>query len=306
MSPTQEPPRVRNCAQMVVHEWLAETQPEYRERRLLAEDQTRASINSGQATRVTAKLITIPVVVHIVHQTAEQNISDAQVKSQIVALNKDYRAKNTDARKVPPVWKSLVLDSKIQFALATKDPAGKATTGITRTATTADSFGPDDTVKAKKTGGVPPWATDRYLNIWVCNLSSNLLGYAQFPGGPAKTDGVVILFSAFGTRAGAMAPFNKGRTATHEIGHFLGLRHIWGDRNDCSGNDFVADTPPALQANTGKPTFPHITCNNGPSGDMFMNYMDYVDDDAMFMFTTGQVARMNATLAGPRKKLAGL
>ena len=94
---------------------------------------------------------------HIVHQTAEQNISDAQVKSQIVALNKDYRAKNTDARKVPPVWKSLVLDSKIQFALATKDPAGKATTGITRTATTADSFGPDDTVKAKKTGGVPPW-----------------------------------------------------------------------------------------------------------------------------------------------------
>jgi hypothetical protein len=291
---------------MVVHEWLAETQPEYRERRLQAEDQTRESINSGQATRVTAKLITLPVVVHIVHQTPEQNISDAQVKSQIDALNRDYRAKNADARKVPPVWKSLVIDSKIQFALATKDPAGKATTGITRTATTADSFGPDDTVKAKTTGGVPPWPTDRYLNIWVCNLSSNLLGYAQFPGGPAKTDGVVILFSAFGTRRGAMAPFNKGRTATHEVGHFLGLRHIWGDRNDCSGNDFVADTPPAMQANTGKPTFPHITCNNGPSGDMFMNYMDYVDDDAMFMFTIGQVARMNATLAGPRKKLAGL
>ena len=306
MSPTQEPPRVRNCAQMVVHEWLAETQPEYRERRLQAEDQTRQSINSGQAAQVTAKLIMLPVVVHIVHQTPEQNISDAQVKSQIVALNRDYRAKNADARKVPPVWKSLVLDSKIQFALATKDPAGKATTGITRTATTADSFGPDDTVKAKKTGGVPPWPADRYLNLWVCNLSSNLLGYAQFPGGPAKTDGVVILFSAFGTRRGAMPPFNKGRTATHEIGHFLGLRHIWGDRNDCSGNDFVADTPPALQANTGKPAFPHITCNNGPSGDMFMNYMDYVDDDAMFMFTTGQVARMNATLAGPRKKLAGL
>jgi hypothetical protein len=305
MSPAQEPRR-RTCAQMVVHEWLAETQPEYRERRLQAEEQTRESTNSGEATRVTAKLVTLPVVVHIVQQTAEQNISEAQVKSQIDALNRDYRAKNADSRKVPPVWKSLVLDSKIQFALATKDPAGKPTSGITRTATTVGAFGPDDTVKAKKTGGVEPWPTNRYLNIWVCNLGSNLLGYAQFPGGPAKTDGVVILYSAFGTRCGAVAPFDKGRTATHEVGHFLGLRHIWGDRNDCSGNDFVADTPPAMQANTGKPTFPHITCNNGPSGDMFMNYMDYVDDDAMFMFTTGQVARMNATLAGPRKKLAGL
>jgi pregnancy-associated plasma protein-A len=305
MSPGQEPRR-RTCAQMVVHEWLAETQPEYRQRRLQAEEQTRESINSGEATRVTAKLVTLPVVVHVVQQTAEQNISDAQVKSQIDALNRDYRAKNADSRKVPPVWKSLVLDSKIQFALATKDPAGKPTSGITRTATTVGAFGPDDTVKAKQTGGAAPWPTDRYLNIWVCNLGSNLLGYAQFPGGPAKTDGVVILYSAFGTRRGAVAPFDKGRTATHEVGHFLGLRHIWGDRNDCSGNDFVADTPPAMQANTGKPTFPHITCNNGPSGDMFMNYMDYVDDDAMFMFSTGQVARMNATLAGPRKKLAGL
>jgi hypothetical protein len=116
----------------------------------------------------------------------------------------------------------------------------------------------------------------------------------------------VILNTAFGTRGTAAAPFNKGRTTTHEVGHFLNLRHIWGDRNDCTGNDFVADTPGAQQANTGKPAFPHITCNNGPNGDMFMNYMDYVDDEAMVMFTVGQVARMNATLAGPRKKLAGL
>jgi hypothetical protein len=291
---------------MSATERLYEQDPKLRDRHRRIEDDCRRAIEKGAAQRVWRKLVTIQVVVHVVHKTDEENISDAQVKSQIDALNRDYRAKNADTRKVPPVWKSLVLDSKIQFALATKDPAGKPTSGITRTATTVASFGPDDSVKAKKTGGVPPWPADRYLNIWVCNLSSNLLGYAQFPGGPAKTDGVVILFSAFGTRKGAMAPFDKGRTATHEVGHFLGLRHIWGDRNDCSGNDFVADTPPAMQANTGKPTFPHITCNNGPSGDMFMNYMDYVDDDTMFMFTTGQVARMNATLAGPRKKLAGL
>ena len=304
MSPAQ--PRRRTCAHMVVHELLAETRPEYRERRLKAEEQTRRSIDSGQAMRVTAKLVTIPTVVHVVHRTAEQNVSDAQIKSQIDVLNRDFRAKNTDKRKVPAVWKSLVIDSNIQFALAAKDPNGKRTSGITRTATAEASFGPDNTVKSKKTGGVDAWPNDRYLNVWVCNLGDGLLGYAQFPGGPAKTDGVVILYSAFGSRGAVRAPFNKGRTATHEVGHFLGLRHIWGDRNDCSGNDFVADTPPAQQANTGKPKFPQITCNNGPDGDMFVNYMDYVDDAAMFMFTTGQVARMNATLAGPRKKLAGL
>ncbi len=305
VSPVKTPKR-RTCGQMVVHELLAETKPEYRERRLKAEEQTRQSIDSGEATRVVAKLITIPVVVHVVHRTAEENISDAQVKSQIVALNRDYRAENTDKSEVPAAWKSLVTDSKIQFALATKDPSGKPTSGITRTATQATSFGADDTVKSKSTGGVNAWPSDRYLNIWTCSLGGGLLGYAQFPAGPAKTDGVVILSSAFGTQGSVKAPFDKGRTATHEVGHFLGLRHIWGDRNDCSGNDFVADTPPARQANFGKPKFPHVTCNNGPSGDMFMNYMDYVDDKAMFMFTAGQVARMNATLAGPRKKLAGL
>jgi hypothetical protein len=305
MSP-QRRRRRRTCAQMVVHELLAETQPEYRERRLAVEEETRRRIDSGEAMRLVPTLITIPVVVHVVHRTDEENIGDPQVKSQIRALNRDYRAKNADKRNVPTPWKSLVLDSNIQFELATKDPDGSETSGITRTATTVASFGPDNSVKSAKTGGVDAWPADRYLNVWVCNLGQSLLGYAQFPGGPAATDGVVILHDAFGTQGTARAPFDKGRTATHEVGHFLGLRHIWGDRNDCSGDDFVADTPPAQRANTGKPTFPHVTCNNGPSGDMFMNYMDYVDDDTMVMFSTAQVARMNATLAGPRKKLAGL
>jgi len=291
---------------MVVHELLVETQPEYRARRLEAEDQTRQSIGSGQAMRVVAQLITIPVVVHIVYRTDEENISDAQVKSQIGVLNRDFRAKNPDKRQVPAVWKGLMTDANIEFALAGEDPDGEQTSGITRTATTVDAFGPDNSVKSKNTGGVDPWPTDGYLNMWICRLSGGLLGYAQFPGGPAATDGVVIVYTAFGTQGTAKAPFNRGRTATHEIGHFLGLRHIWGDRNDCTGNDFVADTPPAQGANMDKPTFPHITCNNGPNGDMFMNYMDYVDDDTMCMFTSGQVARMNATLAGPRKSLAGL
>lgn len=305
MSPIKTPKR-RTCAHMVVHELLAETHPDYRKYRLKAEDQTRKSIDSGQAMRVTAKLITIPVVVHVIYRNSTEKITEAQVKSQIDALNRDYRAKNADKSKVPKVWKSLILDSNIEFALASKDPNGKATSGITYTSTKATSFGPNDTVKSQKTGGADPWPTDRFLNIWVCSLGEGLLGYAQFPGGPSKTDGVVILSTAFGTQGAVKAPFNKGRTAAHEVGHYLGLRHIWGDRNDCSGNDFVADTPPAREANYGKPKFPRITCNNGPNGDMFVNYMDYVDDAAMVMFTAGQVARMNATLAGPRKKLAGL
>ncbi|MFI5009320.1 MAG: zinc metalloprotease [Solirubrobacterales bacterium] len=243
---------------------------------------------------------------HVVYQAAEENISDAQVHSQIDALNRDYNAENGDKANVPADWAALVSDPKIQFALATEDPGGAPSTGITRTQTAATSFSPDDGVKSAATDGVDPWPTDSYMNIWVCNLGEGLLGYAQFPGGPALRDGVVILYTAFGTEGTATAPYNMGRTATHEVGHFFNLRHIWGDRNDCTGNDFVADTPPAQQANFGKPKFPHVTCDNGPDGDMFMNYMDYVDDDTMVMFSTGQVARMSATLAGPRKKLAGL
>jgi hypothetical protein len=114
---------------------------------------------------------------------------------------------------------------------------------------------------------------------------------------------VVIHNTAFGTRASATAPFKFGRTVTHEIGHWLNLRHIWGDTEDCSGSDFAADTPNAEGPNYGKPAFPHISCSNGPNGDMFMNYMDYVDDDSMFMFTPQQVARMHATLDGPREQI---
>jgi hypothetical protein len=138
----------------------------------------------------------------------------------------------------------------------------------------------------------------------VCPLGGGLLGYAQFPGGPQATDGVVINYLAFGTIGTAQAPFNKGRTATHEIGHYFNLRHIWGDTPDCSGSDMVADTPNCAGANFGTPAWPHITCNNGPNGDMFMNYMDYTDDAAMFMFTTQQVLRMRTALDSARSGLA--
>jgi hypothetical protein len=282
---------IRTCGQMIVHELLIETQPGYRRRRLEIEHETREIIESGRAIEAAGELFTIDTIVHVVHRTDSENVSDEQVQSQLDVLNRDFRAQNEDLAHVPEPWKSLAGDAKIEFTLGE----------ITRTETRREGFGPDDSVKRE----VPPVEPERKLNVWVCSLTGGLLGYAQFPGGPAQTDGVVILNRAFGTTGTATAPFNGGRTAVHEVGHYLNLRHIWGDRNDCTGNDFVADTPRARQANTGKPTFPHITCDNGPHGDMFMNYMDYVDDEAMFMFTLGQIARMNAALAGPRTGLVG-
>lgn len=291
-------PLIRSCGAPEVHQRLLQN-PEYQRRRIAIEQHlARFLLFSLDSART--GITEIPVVVHVVYSDPAGNISDAQVQSQIDALNRDYRHRNADASQTPAVWSGLVSDTRIQFAFATTDPGGNATTGITRTQTTTASFGTDDTVKSVSSGGADPWPADKYLNIWVCDLGGGLLGYAQFPGGPPETDGVVILNTAFGTVGTATAPFNLGRTATHEIGHWLNLIHIWGDRLDCRGTDDVDDTPPAMSPNYGKPVFPHVSCNNGPNGDMFMNYMDYVDDDTMVMFTAGQVSRMAAALDGPR------
>jgi hypothetical protein len=249
-------------------------------------------------------ILTIPVVVHVVYRTPEENISDEQIKSQIVALNEDYQAKNSDLSKVPEPFKPVIGNAGIGFVLATTDPLGRPTTGITRTKTdrTGFTFTPDDNLKVRSKGGVDPWDTERYLNIWVAKLDG-VVEYSQFPGGSKATDGVVISHTAFGTSGTAKAPNNRGRGATHSIAHYLNVLHIWGDAQNCAGNDFVADTPPQEKPNFGKPTFPRISCNNSPNGDMFMNFLDYVDDDSMYMFTRGQVLRMRETLQGPRRRL---
>jgi hypothetical protein len=286
---------------MEVHHRLLESQ-QYQMRRLDIEAHiSRYLLFDGVSRRKVPTAI--PVVVHVVHSTDDEDVSDEQVQSQIDALNRDYSCKNQDQRDVPSAWRDLIGNPMVRFELAKRDPQGKSTAGITRTSTKVKSFATDDHVKMAKHGGCDPWDSAQYLNLWVCALGGGLLGYAQFPGGPPETDGVVILYSAFGTTGTATAPYNLGRTATHEVGHWLDLFHIWGDRVDCNGTDYVSDTPPAQAPNYGKPRFPHITCNNGPNGDLFVNYMDYVDDDTMVMFTRGQVARIAATLDGPRAGL---
>jgi hypothetical protein len=286
-------PKTRKCGAMIAQNRLIELYPNIRARQAALEDATRAR----RATNVVVRrgLLDIAVIVHVVYRTLDQNISDAQIQSQITVLNEDYRKLNPDIANVPTVWEPLATDAQVQFHIA----------DVTRTLTTRDSFATDDSVKSAASGGHDVVNPDTNLNIWVCPLGDGLLGYAQFPGGPAQTDGVVILHSAFGMTGTATDPFNLGRTATHEIGHYLNLHHVFGDSPvpSCGDDDFIADTPVQLGPNFGKPGFPAISCNNGPYGDMFMNFMDYVDDDTMSMFTVQQVLRMRTALAQERPNL---
>jgi len=278
-------PLHRSCAAVAAHMMLLERNPSFRAAQMRLEDATSRRRDSA-ADLSKSKIVTLRTVVNVVYKTDEQNISDAQIASQFKAMNKDFRATNPDKSGTPVPWKGLVTDSRVQFKLVK----------VTRTKTASNGFSFDDAVKKASTGGIAPFSPKTHVNFWVCALTGGLLGYAQFPGGPPATDGVVINYKAFGTIGTAEVPFNKGRTATHEVGHYLNLRHIWADTTDCGGSDMVADTPNAAGPNFGMPAFPHVTCNNGPNGDMFVNYMDYTDDAGMFMFTAQQVLRMRTAL----------
>ena len=258
--------------------------------------QRNTTVNTAGRDTLANEVIMVPVVVHVLYNNNTQNISDAQVISQIVSLNNDFRRKNADTVNTPAPFKSVAADTRIQFCLAKVDPKGKYTTGIIHKYTTASQFVADDAMKYSAQGGDDAWDATQYLNIWVCNLFGRTLGYAVLPGSPAEKDGVVIQYDVFGTIGNLTSPFNKGRTATHEIGHWLGLKHLWGDA-DC-GDDGIADTPPQESSNSGCPSFPHMSsCSINSYGDMFMNYMDFTNDACMNMFTMGQRDEMRGQFA---------
>jgi hypothetical protein len=290
--------RVRRCVTMDKHWSLVRKDPEYRWRRrqLEAEIQDWIRLYGGRGLRT--GLIRIPVVVHVIYNTAAQNISDAQIHSQIDVLNADYRRLNADAASTPAAFAGVAADARLEFALAVRDPNCNATTGITRTSTSVSGWVyPGEGMKATASGGQNPWNVDKYLNIWVVNYMDSTLGYGTFPGMPANIQGVVCHYQAFGNTGTLESIYNLGRTMTHEIGHWLNLNHIWGDDGiACTGSDNVDDTPNQAGFTSGCPGFPHVSCSNGPNGDMFMNYMDYSDDNCMNTFTAGQVARMDAAL----------
>lgn len=268
------------------------------------------NVGSNAKTSTTG-VITIPVVVHVIHSGESvgsgTNISDAQISSQIDVLNEDFRRQNADTTNTPAGFQPVAGDAEIEFQLATLDPNGIATTGITRTQTSSAPFNPNfDNMKSTTTDGVDVWDRNKYLNIWVCDLgSSGVQGYAQFPGGDAATDGVVVDYRYVGRGGITTAPYDLGRPTVHEVGHWLGLYHIWGD-GDCTDDDGIADTPNCddeyYADNASGCINPGEQCS-GAGIRMIQNYMDYSDDGCMNMFTQGQVTRMKNTLDGFRLSL---
>ncbi|HEX2898624.1 MAG TPA: M43 family zinc metalloprotease [Bacteroidia bacterium] len=270
-----------------------------------------------QAKTSGAPILTIPVVVHVLYKNATQNISDAQIYSQIAILNADYRRLNADTVNTPLAFDSIAADIEVEFCLASLDPSGSPTNGITRTSTSGGQFfgffSPIfEDAKYDSLGGHNAWPADRYLNIWVCETFPGLLGYAQFPGGLLATDGVVISHEAFGDMGTVTAPSTLGRTTIHEVGHWMGLYHIWGDDQDCvAGSDSIYDTPNAEGASSSDCQVTRNSCSNEDPywgatdpNDMVQNYMDYSHDSCMNMFTNGQKARMHSFLNSDPVRMA--
>ena len=257
-------------------------------------------------TVASAEVITIPIVVHVINYTPDPFvISDEKIYSQIDVLNLDFRKLNPDHMNIPDEFTDLIADVGIEFLLATVDPDGNPTTGIIRSESSlVGSDGQEEVftdIEDRKLyftekGGQDAWPNDKYLNIWIADFSNrngnlSLPGYANPPGSDPRVDGVVMDPRVFGTLEPIIAYHNLGRTATHEIGHWLNLKHIFAGEESCYSSDLVDDTPTQYESYSGRPTHPQISCG---SNDMFMNFMDYVADDAMYMFTIGQKKRMRA------------
>jgi len=226
---------------------------------------------------------TISVIFHVIYRTEGENISDAQLEDQIDALNEDFNQKNPGRNGIPSEFSNEESNIGVNFVLDRV---------IRKQNKKKRSWRPDDSMKFNSSGGSDVISPEYYLNIWVVNNmpynGGNILGYAQFPGGDSATDGIVLDYRFTGNTS-----YSTGRTATHEIGHWMNLRHIWGD-GGCGVDDFVSDTPISDRANTGCPTYPTVNC---ASNDMTMNFMDYSNDPCLNMFTNGQRDRMKPIFA---------
>jgi hypothetical protein len=269
----------RRCASQDVLEMQLKADPSLAIRMNQIEEFTK---NAMLTNRLVNGKIEIPVVVNVLYRTTAENISTAQIQSQIDILNKDFNALNSDYNTPNNPYSSVRANVGISFVLDQ----------VVRKSTTKTSWGTNDAMKKTSSGGLAAISPTTKLNFWVCTIGGGILGYAQFPGGASSTDGVVCDSKYVGNTGTATYPFNLGRTATHEIGHWMNLRHIWGDAT--CGSDSVSDTPTHNAANSGVPAVGHRSTCSGTPLEMYMNYMDYTDDRGMYMFSTGQKSRMSA------------
>ncbi len=281
----------QRCASQEVLEQQLAADPTLRQRMLDIEATTQKILKNKSQYRLLSDGVTIeiPVIVHVIYKTAQENISDAQIESQIDVLTEDFTNANADRVNVPSHFKDEQTNVQIKFVLDR----------VVRKSSTKKSWSTNDDMKFTSKGGSNVIEPQKYLNIWVVNkmqsYGSTILGYAQFPGGNWATDGVVIGYNFFGRAGTLSAPYDKGRTATHEVGHWMNLRHIWGDAT--CGNDFVDDTPQHNTSNGGCPSITHRSTCAGAPLEMWMNYMDYTYDQCMYMFTNGQKDRMRTVFA---------
>ena len=235
-------------------------------------------------------IIIIPVVVHILYNQTLENISEERVYSQLKVLNETYRRLNADTINTPKIFSGLAADCRIEFRLATSDPKRRATSGIVRKYTPVKIWSADDKMKYSAEAGDDAWDATQYLNIWICNMG-RVAGYSSFPGGPADKDGIVLSTNVVGINT--TTGYEMGKTAVHEVGHWLGLRHIWGDA--FCGDDGVDDTPKQNTFTPGCPTGVRKSCSTNSGGDMYMNYMDLTLDACTNLFTEGQKQKMRAS-----------
>lgn len=280
------------CGTMGVLGEKLEQNPELASRMNAVELHTKEAIKNKLTSRLASDgTIEIPVVFHVIYRTESENISDSQLQSQIDALNEDFNLNNPARNTIPDEFASVESNVGVRFTLEQ----------VIRVYSNKRQWRPDDSMKFTSSGGSDVVNPQEFLNIWVVNnmpyRGGNILGYAQFPGGDWSTDGVVLDHRFTGD-----TQYSTGRTGTHEVGHWLNLRHIWGD-GGCGATDYVDDTPDADGPSRGCPVYPTVSCN---SNNMTMNFMDYSDDECLNMFTEGQKERMMAvfTSGGFRETMA--
>jgi len=260
-----------------------------------------ASTGDAQRSNRMPEIIKVPVVVHILYHTPDQNIPVSVVELLIAALNRDFGKKNSDTVNIPSAFKPYASEMGFEFKLASSDPRGVSTNGVVKKYTPMRYWMSDDKMKFNTSYGDDAWDSKSYLNIWICNMQ-DVLGYSTFPGMDPLKDGVVLSFEAL-IGHGTSTNINDFRTIVHEVGHWLNLHHTWGDAY--CGDDGIDDTPKQSTYTPGCPNGVRITCGNAPLGDMYMNYMDFTDDVCMNMFTKGQRRRARIIFeeGGPRNSI---